>query len=283
MSGLKRFIRLNLINFNQGCLTAVLVILAGVCAVGVTLWFRSFEAMTLGIDIDDFSLGDNLALLLMGRPQFEFRPGVLFIPPLDWLLLFMICQFVPLGFSVCELTSHDEQILIRCQSRNMWWLSKCVWAMASVTFFCIAVLLTSTIWTFFMGQSMELIVHEESMLLSEVSSDFYLSFPVSILPFLAGCYAGVIALQLIQACLSLLLNPIVAYLTSAAMLMSASYVQSPLLTANLLSFSRYEGAVQGGVSFEISLGIALLFTALSLVCGQVYICRVDIMRKGRKQ
>lgn len=45
------------------------------------LWLAYLEEASIEVNTSAFTFGDNVALLLAGQPPYEFRPGVLFVPP----------------------------------------------------------------------------------------------------------------------------------------------------------------------------------------------------------
>lgn len=245
------------------------------------LMLAYLEEASMGDNVSNFSFGDNVALLLAGQPPYEFRPGVLFIPPLGWLFLFLLLLYSVLIYPLRDLAHFGDTCIVLGGSRRSWWASKALWVALVVFTGWIVMMGAVAVWTAAQGQTFSLDVHEQAMYYSQITSDTIATSSVSAVPFICAGLFATLALAELQLVCSFLASSAVGFVITAGLLVLSSYAQVPALIGNLLMFARYEGANIGGVSMGASLCWALAILVISIAIGFLRCSHWDLLPKER--
>ena len=84
------------------------------------------------LNMHNFSgnLGDCLLFVFRGERALNSTSGIheKIQVPILWILLMILPQALNVDYFLNDLTSNGQQIMVRCQSRAHWMLSKCIWA-----------------------------------------------------------------------------------------------------------------------------------------------------------
>lgn len=254
-----------------------LILLVGTSV--ASLFARYVTADSLGCDVSSFTLGDNVALLFAGSAPFEARAGMLFVPPLDWLLAIMLVLYLPLLYPYGNLYGFGQHCFVRGQSRLAWWVAKCLWVALVACCGLGTMVAVAAAWTLFCGQSMSFVAGGDALSVVGIPPERLLATSADILPFALGACATVVALCLIQLTASLLFRPHVAYLGSLVYLIASCYAQSPLLLGGCVMVMRWGAIAEGGLAFVPALVVAGSLGCIAVVLGGLLVMRIDVADK----
>lgn len=238
------------------------------------------RASMIGLDVSILSLCDNLALIVAGSAPFEYRPGIMFTPPLGWLLLQLLMLYLSLPYPLRDLMGMGQQMVLR-EGRSAWWIAKCAWVLVSVLFYVLLLLITASAWTLAHRQAFSAEIHMASMELA--GADFQEAAegaPVVAggLPFLFGAFLSAIALALFQLAASLIGRARIAFCGSLVILIASAFAQSPVLPGNLAMLARWEGLLGNGVPLLPSVACACSLASFSAIGGFMWFRRMDLIR-----
>ncbi|WP_058270892.1 hypothetical protein [Olsenella massiliensis] len=228
-----------------------------------------------------WSLGNILAGNLAGMAPFLPSPTDPFRFPVSWAFLLLLLHFITLDYPYRDLMGFGEKVLASAGSRWAWWLSKCVWVVASVLLYWAVHLGVCALFACIPGGGLSL----------DVSQDLYhmMHLDMNVRPdtgtfalFLVGVPCMTAALCLFQLFLSLVAGQTLSYLASFSILfLSAFYYACPLLPGNYLMAMRSPGVVGQGFGFPPQWGLALALgvAVFSIVTGGIAFVRMDILGK----
>lgn len=240
------------------------------------LWYLS--APLYEIDVSGLSMGDNMALLFLGCRPFEFRPGILFLPPLPWLLL--VSSLLALSV-MGERTGGLEHVrMAALGSRSAWWVCRCVRVAALVVVEILALVLAVCAWSAAHGQELTWSLHRSLFYFEGVSVRPDIAFPLSGVPFFISCSLAVLALAQIQQVVAWFSQVAVALIASCGFLIASSYARASVLFANALMAARWEGASTQAVSMLEALLVACVLACVLLGAGWAACRRSDLMERG---
>lgn len=254
-----------------------LVAIAGVSA--ANLVYAYGLSTTCGVDTARLSFADNLALVFAGSTPFEFRAGVMFMPPLGWLFLVLLILYATLDYPTESLQGTGLQVLIRCRSRRTWLISRyiAVFIVTAVAFSITAVV--SAGWTFLRHDPFEMFIHGETLQLASLGPDFLKTSQVNGFLFFAGIFVGLEALAFIQTLFGFLTGPSASFAITLTHLVISAYARHWALLGNALMLLRWGGLVKGGVDVGPSVLFSILLALVSVVLGELWFCRADVIRK----
>lgn len=250
----------------------------GLCVI-VLLFAGYCKAMASQADIAGFSFADNMLIVLAGCAPFEFRPGIVFVPPLGWLLLFASVLYASANYPSRSLRGLGSHLLIEGGSRVGWFAAKLLATFCADMVLIVAVAIVVTFWTVGFGQDVSLVAHRELLCYMGIADPGMSLSSISIGMFCAGSVIALVALTTIQLFLSIVFGPALAFVCSIIQLLVASYFESPFLIANLLMSARWEEMTMDGVSLSLGMvfasGTAVGFAVLAVA----FISRVDIIER----
>lgn len=232
------------------------------------------------VDTSHLGFADNLALVFAGSTPFEFRAGVMFMPPLGWLFLVLLFLYTTLAYPTESLRGTGLQALIRCRSRKTWLISHyiAVFIVTAVAFSVTAVV--SAGWTFLRRDPFEMSIHGEALQLASLGPDFLKASQADGYLFFAGVFAGLEALAFIQTLFGFLAGPSVSFVITLTYLIASAYARHWALLGNALMLLRWGDLVKDGVDTGLSILFSLLLIIASAAFGRLWFVRTDVIGKG---
>lgn len=230
-----------------------------------------------GIERASLTWADHLALFVGGCEPYVFRQGLIFIPPAGWLLGLLLLAYMTLGHPYRDLMGFGQHALMRT-SRASWWLSKCAWIVLTVLAYWAVVVAAATVITVLDGAAFSLRLTQGAF----TTVTGLANVPpggIGGLPFFAGVLGMSVALCLAQMTLAFIVRPSVAFGCMAALLVVSAHTMHPALLGNYLMLARLGGAVPGGVSPFVGLGIAAVLASGSVMGGLLFFRRTDLVAK----
>lgn len=230
-----------------------------------------------GIERASLTWADHLALFVGGCEPYVFRQGLIFVPPAGWLLGLLLLAYMTLGYPYRDLMGFGQHALMRT-SRASWWLSKCAWIVLTVLVYWAIVVAAATTITVLDGAPFSLRLTQGAF----ATVTGLANVPpggIGALPFFAGALGMSAALCLAQMTLAFIVRPSVAFGCTAALLVVSAHTMHPALLGNYLMLARLGGAVPGGVSPLVGLGVAAVLALASVVGGLFFFRRTDLVAK----
>lgn len=173
------------------------------------------------------TLGDCLLYLFRGEQAISFlssgsqRSEI----PILWILLIVTCPALHINYFLSDLTANGQQIIIRCQCRKHWIVSKCVWAMAGGCFYYLIILVCAVISCILMNQglsfAMTASIAEEVLKMNTVPAAqvLFTAIVKPLIVFQTG--------NLLQITLQMFVHPIAAFLICIISILFSLYSPTP--------------------------------------------------------
>lgn len=201
--------------------------------------------------------------------------------PIFWMLAVGGCLFFNLDYMLRDLTNAGQQILIRSGTRQGWFLSKCVWNMASCVEYILLAGVSVLLFTLFFGGRGALTNTPDlvpAMFYGVLFEPTVFSVSDLLLATVLMPLVSLMALSMLQMALCLWVRPIVSFLISMALLVAAVFISSPLIPGSGAMTIRSGALVEGGISPLTAAVAALLIIILSAVAGCVRFQHTDILK-----
>ena len=227
------------------------------------------------------SIGDYMLCLFRGMAiiqhgSMEEKVSV----PIEWLIVCVFCLYITAAYPAQGISVQGQQVFLRT-SRGKWWLSKCIWCIASCTlyFACemIAIIGTAILTpvTFGLNNTPEI----TAFLFSEVLCGETISLtPASVILYaLLLPFVTLTAVCMLQTLLNLVARPAISFLICFVTYIAAAYFPIEWLVGNGAMVMRYQLFDANGLSYRKELVFTLLLLLLSIGAGYLLIQRKDLI------
>lgn len=213
-----------------------------------------------------------------GQPEILDGAPSFFSIPTSWAVFVLWILFACLYYPFVELQGIGKQLMVLSGSRWIWWLSKCVWAVANTMVHFLLALLSSMACGLLLGakpgmQANSYVALELQMRMDRLTSTTTWDMGAV---FLFFCFS-LVAFALMQLALSVVIRPVFSYLAISAYLFAGIYLQSPCFLGNYLMPARYDLLTGTGVSTGQGLLIFVWLIALSILLGGLCFCHMDVL------
>lgn len=198
--------------------------------------------------------------------------------PISWLLIIGGCLFLNLDYLLQDLTSAGQQVLVRCNSRKAWYLSKCFWNTTScLVYFSVGIGMTLIV---------SLLAGAEIKLIDTPTISFDLLMlhnPVNLTSAQAICIAlllpllTLVTINQIQMTLSLYVKPILSFLICISLLVIAVYASTPFAIGNGAMVIRSSYLSESGVDPGIACVVCIVAYLACVVLGTIRFKHTDIL------
>lgn len=215
------------------------------------------------------SAGDYLLLIFRGMPVIHLSLDNIFIPDINWIILYLYLAFIVSYYPTKDLHGFGQFMLIRSKKRKYWWMSKCLWNVASVVLYHISIFITVMLFSIFAGdfswdiQPNVLLYFGLDITNLNIFSTIGLFF---VIPLVTS-----ISVSLLQMAVSVIINPVMGVILVMVMYISSIYYCAFWLLGNYLMPVRNRALdpLEGIGSFN---GIVLNGILLSLAVFAGYFC-----------
>lgn len=227
------------------------------------------------------SIGDYMLCLFRGMAiiqhgSMEEKVSV----PIEWLIVCGFCLYITAAYPAQGISVQGQQVFLRT-SRGKWWLSKCIWCIASCTlyFACemIAIIGTAILTpvTFGLNNTPEI----TAFLFSEVLCGETISLtPASVILYaLLLPFVTLTAVCMLQTLLNLVARPAISFLICFVTYIAAAYFPIEWLVGNGAMVMRYQLFDANGLSYRKELVFTLLLLLLSIGAGYLLIQRKELI------
>lgn len=224
--------------------------------------------------------GDYILFLIGGCGKVEKLPGggTTFLMPVMWMLFMLWILFASLHYPFADLGGIGKTMLCLSGQREIWWFSKCLWAVCNTLVNYLVILAASTLAGLCFGASVN--VQANVYLFRELEMNqqtLTTQTTWNILPLLLLMVLVLVALVLLQMMLSAAAKPQLAYLLLVAYLFAGAYLQSPALLGNFAMPARSSLLTKTGLHPLTGVLLCLWIMAFSVLFGWVLFEHKDIL------
>lgn len=222
---------------------------------------------------------DCIIYIFKGIKVYIPENGEPFAIPFDWLIIQSLISLLVIQYPTQDLYTYGMQILIRTRNRCSWWLSKCIWNIASVfIFYMLSFVLALVFSAMFGNVSMTPNNQVNNLInlinLENIQINLYFYITVLILPFLTS-----VAVSLLQMALSFLINPIISFLVIMSLMAASAFCHSIFLFGNYSMLLRNEVFYINGFDNRLIIIVNIILIAVSIFVGLIYFVKIDILKK----
>ena len=225
---------------------------------------------------------DYMMYCFMGvKPVIYDANGLELTLPSLWFLIVGGCLLFNLDYMLHDLTQAGQQIIIRSKSRCGWYLAKCFWNLCS----CIQYILLAGVSVMFSclasGAQPSLLntpeITQASFSYEKLMDTIKLTAGQGLLIAVVVPLISLMAISMLQMMLCLLIKPVLSFLVSMALLMSAVYCNSPLVLGTGAMVIRSNILVADGVSPVLATLVAVSVILISAGAGCLFLNNIDIL------
>lgn len=227
--------------------------------------------------VTEYTYGHFLLYIFGGMKEYIPSPSEPFPVPYRWLLWHFLVLYFTLHYMHDDLTGFGQNLIYRCKSRTIWWISKCIWNAIYVSSFYIIGWITVFVFSVLCKAKMSFDITPIPMLLSfgekQIISEHYnLLFQLTILPLLVS-----IAVSLIQMTMSLIIKPMLSFVISAVIYISSAYKLVPWLLGNYAMAVRSDLTISNGINSKIGAIFSVLLSLCSIIIGILLFKKYSIL------
>lgn len=223
---------------------------------------------------------DYMLYCFKGSVPVTVSPEMSLALPIFWVLAMAGSLLLNLDYFLSDLTQAGQQIMIRSKTRRGWYLSKCAWNLCSCILYMMLLCTSVLLFTLLSGGTVSLQSTPGVMeiYLSELTVE------PTLLSGLPGFIAVVLmplitimALNMLQMAMCLLVRPIIGFLISMAILVLSIYCNLPFVLGNGAMAIRSALLVPNGISPAFAALTAVAILLASAILGSWRFQNTDIL------
>lgn len=199
--------------------------------------------------------------------------------PFQWFLIMGGCLFLNLDYPLNDLTEAGQQVIIRSVSKTSWFLSKCVWNLLSCVGYVLLGTLTALIFSLITGGNAAVVntpqVCQDAL---QVYGAKMMTAGQTIAAVVGLPLVTLMALNMLQMVLSLLIKPIFSFLTCLCLLVLSLFISSPYVLGNGAMVLRSGIVLEGGQEAITTLLFCLAVIIFCSMIGILQFNRMDHLR-----
>ena len=200
--------------------------------------------------------------------------------PIFWIMAVAGSLLLNLDYFLSDLTQAGQQIIIRSKTRRGWYLSKCAWNLCSCIVYMVLVCASVLLFTLLSGGDVSL---QSTPGVMEIHFS-ELTVEPTLLSGLPGLIVVVLmplvtlmALNMLQMAVCLLMRPIIGFLISIAILVLCVYCNIPFVLGNGAMAIRSALLVPDGISPGFAALTAVAILLASAIMGSWRFQHTDIL------
>lgn len=226
------------------------------------------------------SYGDALLFIFGGMREFNPSVDTQFIFPALWMLICVLAVVLTVYYPTRDYSDTGMNILIRSESRLLWWLSKYLWAAFAVALFYLLAYLALFLLCLITDVPLTMRLSSNVNVLFDMHGGGLLhphdlAVETMLLPPLV-----LIACNYIQMTLSLFIRPVFAFIISISILLSSAYYRNMLLIGNYAMPVRNNLFLEGSIDTATGILLCMILITLSVIIGSAKFRKTDILKKG---
>lgn len=252
---------------------------------GLFFWAEFVIRLPAGFGKETATWGEWLLYVYGGMPKFIPAVGEPFVFPVRWMLIMVLASYSVLYYPFRDMDTIGLQLLVRSQSRRLWWMSKIIWNIVYTCLFHFLMAGTGVFCSLFFGFPVSLKI-ELTMLQEMMKLDYEgIRWGIKTMGFVAVFVPMLIsaAVNQTQMMLSLIIKPLYAFIVSIFIYLSSAYYQVIFLLGNYAMILRLEPVGESGLypvaGWAVGAGLALASAGLGTY---IFVCRYDILAGNQK-
>jgi len=200
--------------------------------------------------------------------------------PTAWILTVGLCLYLNLDYLINDLTCAGQQVIIRCDKKRNWFLSKCIWNISSCLLFFLLLVLSVTLFVLWSGGSMTLENSEAASLIifeSVIQEPLKLSALQNISIAIVSPLLTIIAFSLMEMVLCLFCKPIISFLTCLCLLGLSIFTPPSYIPGNGAMTIRSDFVANDGINWAIATIGSIILGCLCILIGIIYFKHADVL------
>lgn len=217
---------------------------------------------------------DYMLYCFRGQAYYIVQDGSISLRiPTIWILNVGACLYLNLDYLINDLTHAGQQIIIRCNRKSEWFLSKCVWNVSSCILYYFILSVFVALFVLLFGGALTVNSSEQANLIifSEILYE-----PIK-LTVLQNVWLGIISplltiitLNIMEMVLCLFVKPAIGFLMSLSVLGLSIFTQPSCIPGNGAMAIRSSILVDNGVRWESVFISSIILIGLSILVGVTY-------------
>ena len=220
---------------------------------------------------------DYLLYIMQGCSEFKASGNTVFNIPPTWIFVQMMASFLVFSYVVKDLDKQGMIMLIKSADRTKWWLSKCIWNIATIVVMYLVIwcgILIVAVSTNKMGFLITKDICREVLDMTFTQEGIQYSLIVMFMPLIMS-----LGISLMQMALSLVIGPIFSFTFVLAVDILSVYFLSPFLIGNYSIMMRSDYIISNGVNSLVGALISIVLGLAGVMLGNFYFKKYDILNK----
>lgn len=200
--------------------------------------------------------------------------------PALWLGVQIVIGFLVGYYPVDDIHTYGQQVLIRSRKRVDWWISKCVWNVATVVMSYAIIDLVILVMCVIFGMDIKLTFSDDVFVSAvlEMHSCTGTLKQVIIFTFIMPVVVSV-AVSLMQMTLSMIISPMVGFILVETLALFATMLTNPVFIHNYGMLAHSIIASPTNIKYSTGCVVCLLIAVVSVVVGAVYFEKYNVLAK----
>ena len=223
---------------------------------------------------------DYMLYCFKGSVPVTASPEMSLALPIFWIMTMAGSLLLNLDYFLSDLTQAGQQIMIRSKTRRGWYLSKYAWNLCSCILYMMSLCTSVLLFTLLSGGTVSLQSTPGVMeiLFSELTVEpALLSGLPSLIVVVLMPLVTLMAMNMLQMAVCLLVRPIIGFLISMAILVLSVYCNVPFVLGNGAMVIRSALLVPGGISPGFAALTAVAILLASAILGAWKFQNTDIL------
>lgn len=249
------------------------------CLFAVDVGAMALQAKAYGYADMHFSVGDYLCYFFAGAKEFSLLYDEPFRFPPAWAATVLVPLYMTLWYPCRDLSGFGTLMMVEGGGRWKWWLAKALWVAITIVLFFAVALIVAVFAAIVLGGSLSLSVSDGTPLLMGSRPSQIADPPYDIVSMLAVCVVAMIALALFQLTVSVIVDPLVAYVAIVATLFLSVFYKNDLLVGNYLMAIRNASFMKGGMDAGTGFVASCVLALSSIAIGGWLLSKKDLLGK----
>lgn len=280
---MRRFLKLTKYDIKMGYIENLIKIIAFIC-IGLVISIIGMNTINKYVLEQNITttLGDYICFVV-GGPKHLFGGDLTeYIIPVLWLIIQVMIAYISGYYMVKDLHSYGQQILIRSNYRNKWWVSKCVWNIVTITSMYVILYGIIAIVAFLGGAKMTMRLTPDvvmqlcniNMLSGTHSEEMII---LLLMPLIVS-----ITISMMQITIAIIVSPIVGFVVSQSIVFLSTIFEYKWLISNYAMLSHNKISCGSKIVYRQGILICIGIYICSWIIGLIYFRRCNILSKNQE-
>lgn len=199
--------------------------------------------------------------------------------PYVWLTIQFLAAFLIFNYCNDDCEGVGVDVLIKCKSREIWWLSKCIWNILTVISLYIIEYGTAFIWGLHNGNVSGTVDYNMFKKISNKSlpdnqKSIYIIIYMLLVPVLVS-----ITVSLFQMTVSIATNPIIGMIVVMCLMVLSAFFYTPLLIGNVSMVVRNSVYNSTRIAAWLGISVCVILYVMCFVAGIIMFRKKDVLQK----